>query len=135
MVRRHFTPERLAELFRYGIATGLSATVTIGLPLLLHEVFAVPERIAVGIAFAAAFVLNFVTTRGYVFRSTGAARNELPRYVITSVCFRLGEYGLFLVLFQFGLVYYAAQIIVVGLSLVLKFLTFKTFVYGRASST
>ena len=134
-MRRHFTPERLGELFRYGVATGLSATVTIGLPLLLHEVFAVPERIAVGVAFAAAFVLNFVTTRSYVFRSSGAARNELPRYVITSVCFRLGEYGAFLALFQLGLVYYAAQIIVVALSLILKFFTFKTFVYGRAQST
>ena len=131
-MRRHFTPERLAELFRFGLATGLSASVTIGLPILLHEVFAVPERIAVGIAFATAFVVNFVVSRNFVFRSAGNARNELTRFIITSVGFRLGEYGLFLVLFQLGVVYYAAQIVVLGISLVLKFFTFKTFVYGRA---
>jgi putative flippase GtrA len=131
MVSAFLTSERLAELVRYGIATALSATVTLGVPVALHEGLDVSERHAVGIAFAAAFALNFITTRSFVFRSTGKARNDLPRYVLTSLAFRLAEYGAFLLLFQMGLLYYVAQFIVVSLSLVIKFLTFKTFVYGR----
>lgn len=131
MVRAFLTSKRLAELVRYGIATALSATVTLGVPLALHEGLGVPERQAVAFAFATAFILNFVTTRSFVFRRGGNARNDLPRYVLTSLAFRLAEYGTFLLLFQMELVYYVAQIIVISLSLVLKFLILKSFVYGR----
>ena len=134
MVRKFLRSERAGEIFRYGLATALSATVTLGLPVLLHQVFGVPARIAVGIAFAAAFVLNFVSTRGFVFKSTGRARPELVRYVIASAGFRLAEYLAFLALYELGLVYFVAQIIVVVASLSLKFATFKRFVYRRSTS-
>jgi len=131
MVSFRLTRERRAELIRFGLATALSAAVTLGVPIVLHEGFSVPARSAVAIAFTVAFILNFITTRSFVFRSTGDTRRELPRYVVTSLAFRLAEYLAFLLLFQLGMVYYVAQVIVVGLSLVLKFFTFKTFVYGR----
>lgn len=124
---------RLAEFLRYVAATGLSAAITLGIPILLHEQFRVEERLAVGIALAIAFVVNFITTRLFVFRSSGNARSELKRFVGVSLAFRLGEYGLFLLLFSLGIVYYLAQLIVLIISFVLKFLTYKRFVYGHRS--
>lgn len=134
-MRAFLRSERAGEIFRYGLATALSATVTLGLPVLLHQVMGVPARIAVGIAFAAAFVLNFISTRSFVFKSSGQPRDELVRYVIASAGFRLAEYLAFLALYAFGLVYYVAQIIVVVASLFLKFATFKRFVYRDSTST
>ena len=132
MVTRLLRSERVAELFRYGMTSALSAVVTLGLPVLLHEVMGVPDRIAVGVAFAAAFVLNFITTRMFVFKSAGQARDELIRYTLTSAAFRIGEYLAFLVLHALGLVYYVAQVIVVLSTLALKFATLKLFVYRKA---
>lgn len=124
---------RVAELARFVLATLLSAAITLGVPIALHEALGIDERLAVAAALAIAFVVNFFTTRVFVFRSSGRARTELRRFLGVSLAFRLGEYGLFLLLFSFGLVYYLAQVIVLLLSFVLKFLTFKGFVYNRRS--
>lgn len=124
---------RFAELARYALATLVSAAITLGVPVALHEGLGIDERIAVAIALAMAFVVNFITTRRYVFKSAGNARAELQRFTAVSLAFRLGEYGLFLLLFALGIVYYIAQAIVLVLSFVLKFLTYRGFVYGRGA--
>lgn len=126
---------KLRELLRYFLATGLSAAISLGIPILLHEHFAVEERVAVAIALTIAFVVNFITTRLFVFRSTGNAQSELLRFTGVSLGFRIGEYGLFLVLFSLGIIYYVAQLIVLVFSFVLKFYTYKRFVYGGQQST
>ena len=122
---------RLAELLRYGMASAASAVVTLGLPVLLHEGFQVDERVAVAIAFATVFVMNFIIQRLFVFKSAGRASGEIARYTVTSVVFRGAEYIAFLLLFRLGLVYWLAQLIVVGVSFVVKFLTLRYFVYGN----
>jgi putative flippase GtrA len=127
------TAGRVWEFLRYVAATGLSAAITLGIPILLHEQFGVEERLAVGIALAVAFIVNFITTRLFVFKSSGNASSELKRFVGVSVAFRLGEYALFLLLFAFGIVYYIAQLIVLIISFVAKFLTYRGFVYGDRS--
>jgi putative flippase GtrA len=129
------TRERVAELARYVLATLVSASITLGVPVALHEGLGVDERIAVAVALVIAFVVNFVTTRVYVFKSAGNARAELNRFIAVSLAFRLGEYGLFLLLFSLGIVYYIAQLVVLILSFVLKFLTYRRFVYGRRSQS
>jgi putative flippase GtrA len=127
--------ERVAELARYVLATLVSAAITLGVPVVLHEAMGVDERVAVAVALAIAFVVNFISTRVYVFKSVGNARAELHRFIAVSLAFRLGEYGLFLLLFSLGIVYYLAQFAVLILSFVLKFLTYRGFVYGRRSQT
>ena len=97
------------QLLRFFGATGISATITLGLPVLLHEGLAVPPRAAVAIALTVAFMVNFLTTRLFVFRSSGRAPGELARYALTSAAFRGGEYLGFLALHALGLVYYLAQ--------------------------
>jgi putative flippase GtrA len=125
------TRDRLQELLRFGVATLISASLTLGLPIVLHEGLAVEERRAVAIAVVIAFVVNFLTTRYYVFKSSGKAGDELWRFLGTSLAFRLAEYGLFLLLFSLGLVYYLAQFIVLALSFVMKFIVQRRFVYRQ----
>lgn len=120
----------VSEAVRFGVATLLSASITMGVPIALHEGFGVDERTAVAVALAVAFVVNFLTTRLFVFKSEGNARRELGRFLGTSLAFRLAEYGLFLLLFGLGIVYFVAQFIVLASSFVLKFLVTKHFVYG-----
>src|SRR5690606_6513003 len=54
---------------RYLIATGASALLSLGLPLVLHQIVGLREELAVAIALALMLVINFVTIRVYVFRS------------------------------------------------------------------
>jgi putative flippase GtrA len=124
---------RAGEFLRYVAATLISVAITLGLPILLHEVFRVEERVAVGVALALAFVVNFITTRLYVFKSAGNAKSELKRFIGVSLAFRLLEYGLFLLLFSLGIVYYLAQAIILVLSFIFKFITYRGFVYGTKS--
>lgn len=113
------------------MASVASALVTLGLPVLLHEGFAVAEPIAVAIAYVVAFGMNFLVQRHFVFRSAGGAGGEVLRYTLTSVVFRSAEYVAFLALFKLGVVYFVAQLIVVGVSFIIKFVTLRRLVYGR----
>lgn len=122
---------RIAELGRYALATLISAAITLGVPVALHEMLGIDPRIAVAIALATAFAVNFVTTRRFVFKSAGNPRVELRRFTLVSAAFRLGEYGAFLLLMSVGLVYFVAQVIVLLLSFGLKFFVYRGFVYDR----
>jgi putative flippase GtrA len=126
--------DRFRELLRFAVATLISASLTLGLPIVLHEGLAVEQRRAVAIALVIAFIVNFLTTRYFVFRSGGKARDELWRFLGVSLAFRLAEYGLFLLLFSLGLAYYIAQFIVLALSFVLKFIVQRRFVYRQPGS-
>ncbi len=132
--RRPVSRARAAEAMRYAVVSGMSAIVTLGLPILLHEFAGTDPRIAVGIAFAVAFVMNFLTTRYFVFRSADSFWSSFRKFLLSSLMFRGAEYLGFLGLFALGLPYYVAQAIVVGLSFVLKFLALKHFVFkGRVA--
>lgn len=120
------------QFLRFFWATGASAAITLGLPVLLHEGFAVPPRIAVAVALVTAFAVNFLTTRLFVFRSRGGAHGELVRYALTSASFRGAEYLGFLALDVLGVVYYLAQPLVLIVSFLLKFVVLRRFVYRRA---
>jgi putative flippase GtrA len=129
VVRAFLRSERAGEIFRFGLVTVMSAAVTLGMPVLLHQVLGVQAEIAVAIAYVMAFAINFVSTRSFVFKSDGAARDDLLRYTATSATFRLAEYLAFLALYNLNLIYFVAQIIVQVCSLLLKFFVFRKFVY------
>lgn len=130
--RRRFTlpsAARRGEMLRFGLTSALSAVITLGLPVLLHETLGVDPRIAVAIAFIVSFVVNFFTTQRFVFRTRGNSGAALRRFALSSLLFRGAEYVGFLALFHLGLPYYVAQVIVVGASFVAKFLTLRRFVF------
>jgi putative flippase GtrA len=119
------------EGLRYFVMTGVSASITLGLPFLLHEVFSVRPDIAVAIGLGTAFVVNFVTGKFYVFRRQGSAKAQFGRFTLVSLLFRVCEYLLFLLLHNgFDVQYMIANIAVLLLSFCLKFFVYKIFVFN-----
>ena len=64
--------EVAGQLLRFGMATGLSGIVSLGLPAILHELLHVDPKVAVGISQATVLLMNFITLRLFVFRGTGS---------------------------------------------------------------
>jgi putative flippase GtrA len=118
------------QLMRFGAASGLSAIITLGLPIALHERFQLDQRIAVGISQATVLLMNFVTLRLFVFRSRRRAREDVFRYAASAVVFRGLEYASFLLLFELvGVFYVTALVITLCASTVAKFIWYR-FLFG-----
>ena len=118
------------EGFRYLVMSGMSAVLSLGIPFLLHEGFAVRPDIAVACGLAAAFVMNFFTARWFVFRKTGSVKQQLGRFALVSFAFRSGEYLAFLFVHSvLGVQYMIANASVLFLSFCLKFFVYKIFVF------
>lgn len=116
---------------RYILTSGLSAVVSFGLPIALHEFAALPEDRAVLIGLITAFFLNFFTTRLFVFRSAGKSHHDLARFMATTLCFRGAEYLAFTLLASVLHVYYIYALgTVLAASAVTKFVVYRHFVYG-----
>lgn len=126
----------LNEGVRYIGMTAVSGVLSLGIPFVLRECFHIDPKIAVAVGLAVAFFVNFATVKFYVFRHKGRIVDELPRYAVASLAFRLGEYVFFLLLDAVvGLHYMIALTIVLLISFCLKFLTLKliVFTHDRAS--
>lgn len=121
----------LAKVGRFVISTALSASITFGLPILLHYAFDVREHIAVAIAFVIAYAVNFFMISRYVFKSENSLGGNVARYMIGNALFRAAEYGMFVVLLDFANApYILALFLVLAISSILKF-----FGYGRLFSS
>lgn len=123
-----------SQLMRFAVSTGLSAVLSFGLPIALHEYFGVAEKTGVAIGFAAAYVGNIVLLRVFVFRSQGSWRQQLARFIPANAVFRLLEYGAFLLLFErLGLDYRLAVLIVLGTSTLVKFFAYRLIFRDKAA--
>jgi len=121
----------IGQLFRFGISTAVSAGITLGVPVLLHEALGIEQTTAVAISQSSALLLNFIMIRAFVFRSNRRARRDLAYYVGSAVTFRGMEYLLFLALFALGhLFYVAALVLTLGTSTLLKFVWYR-FLFGQ----
>ena len=124
--------DTIGQLMRYGASSGVSAAVSLGLPVLLHEAFGVEQKVAVAISQVSVLLLNFVMIRFFVFRSKSGAKRDLAYYVGSAVAFRGLEYLLFLGLYELaGLHYFAALLITLGASTVVKFGWYRFLFHGR----
>lgn len=120
----------MGQLLRFGVSSGASAAVSLGLPVLLHEVLGIEQKVAVAISQSSVLLLNFLMIRMFVFRSKRAAKRDLAFYVGSAVTFRGFEYLVFVVLFQFaGLYYFTALLITLGTSTLIKFVWYR-FLFG-----
>ncbi|WP_294391436.1 GtrA family protein [uncultured Sphingomonas sp.] len=116
----------VSQILRFGLMTGMSAAITIGLPVLLHEGAGVAPQHGAAIAFGVAFVVNFISLRRLVFRSGNAATRDLLTFVASSLVFRGAEYVCFLMLLTILHVYYVVALIgVLGLSALAKFFWYR----------
>jgi putative flippase GtrA len=119
------------EIIRYAFSTGLSASVTLGVPVVLHELFGIEQRVAVAISQCTALFVNFLMIRNFVFRSSRPATRDLTFYLGSAATFRGSEYLLFLALFSLArLFYFTALLITLGTSTVLKFIWYR-FLFGQ----
>jgi putative flippase GtrA len=113
------------------MSTGVSAAITIGLPVFLHELFGIEQRTAVAISQSSALLINFLMIRVFVFRSRRAAPRDLAYYVGSAAAFRGLEYLCFLALFQLGHLYYlTALVLTLGVSTLIKFVWYR-FLFGE----
>ena len=120
-------------MLRFGISTGLSASVSLGLPILLHELLHVEQKVAVAISQVTVLLMNFLTLRLFVFRAKGSVRGDMLRYFGSAAVFRGLEYLSFLALFELaGLFYLTALIITLVTSTLVKFVWYR-FIFGRSA--
>lgn len=118
------------EVSRYTQLAVVSAAVNLGLPVLLHEWLGMEERVAVALALATTFVVNFIIARSYVFKASGAFGPQVLRFAAASAGFRIAEYVAFLFLYTFlGLFYVLALGSVLVVSFGVKFVFYRAFVF------
>jgi putative flippase GtrA len=126
--------ETAGQLLRFGMATGLSAIISLGLPVLLHELLHVEQKIAVAISQVTVLLMNFVTLRLFVFPGKGSVRGDLMRYFGSAAMFRGIEYLSFLALFELaGLFYLTALVVTLITSTLIKFIWYR-FLFGRGAT-
>ena len=125
----------VSEILRFGMSTLFSASLSAGLPILLHEVLSVNEERAVAIGFATAYLANILLLKLFVFRSSGRWIHELIKYVPTNGLFRLLEYTVFLALVRVvDLDYRIAVFSVLSITLGLKFLVYRLIFRRKLTS-
>ncbi len=125
----------LNQMMRFGLVTGMSASVTVGLPVVLHEFGNISPRIAVAISFVAGFAFTFLATRRLVFNSKSKPWRDLLVFAGSTALFRSAEYLTFLLLMDsLGLYYVLALLISLVFSMVLKFFWYRYVFAGRASA-
>ena len=118
------------ELFRFATMSAISALVTLGLPIFLHEMLHIGQKAAVACGQASVFSINFALIRVFVFRSSGHLGRQFLHYAGSAAVFRGLEYVAFLALFQWaGLFYVTALVITLGTSTLIKFVWYR-FLFG-----
>jgi putative flippase GtrA len=126
----------LGQVVRFGAMTLMSASVTVGLPIILHEFFGVRPHLAAAIAFAAAFLLNFLSLRRLVFRSERGAARDFVTFALSSLAFRGAEYVAFLLLTTMLRVHYVVALLcVLSLSALAKFFWYRRVMHGGDAGT
>lgn len=127
-------PSLLADLTRYALTSALSLGIILGLSAVLHELVGLSETLAVALALAGAFVVNFTLLRRFVF--PGQSAPPMRQFVETaaiSVSFRAFEYAVFLALnLGAGVDYLLATTAAVCVSALGKFAVYRQVVFNRA---
>jgi len=123
------------ELFRFAAMSAMSALVTLGLPVFLHEILHVGQKAAVACGQGSVFLLNFALMRMFVFRSGGHSGRQFLQYAGSAAVFRGLEYVAFLVLLEWaGLFYVTALVITLGMSTAIKFVWYRLLFGGRKAA-
>lgn len=115
------------QALRFALTTGLSACLSLGLPVVLIEFFDFAQTRAVQIGLVSAYLFNVVVLRTFVFRSRSHWARDLVVYMLANGALRVAEYGLFVVLAQMLELHYAAALVIVlGVATFAKFFAYRT---------
>jgi len=124
------------QLFKWGFLSGFSFLLNIGLLFTIHEIIGLSEEVAFALSLLTVFLANFIILRNYIFK-TGESnwKRQFIYFFYSSLCFRIFEYLLFLILHSWFRTYYLlAAIIILGLSSISKFLFYRSFVFRKEFS-
>ena len=122
----------IRDLWRYALASAFSFCLVLGLSAGFHEIAGASETLAVALALGLAFVVNFTLLRRWVFpgQTVGAGR-QAAETALTSITFRVLEYGVFLGLhLGADLDYLIATAASLCLSATGKFLVYRGLVFN-----
>ncbi len=127
---------RARTFARYCLISGLSFSLNLSLTALLHEVVGASEVLAFGAALVVVFLLNFMFMRYYIFAgTTRSCGPQLIMFSVSSLCFRGGEYVVFIVIQAvIGPPYLASIGTILVVSFLTKFVLYHTVVFKRHSS-
>ncbi|GAA0467178.1 hypothetical protein GCM10009096_04900 [Parasphingorhabdus litoris] len=124
------------QIQKFVIVSATSATITLGIPIFLHEIFGVQEKIAVLVAFVVAYMVNFLSLRRVVFSSAGTVRGDFLKFALSSLAFRTSEYLAFLLLHEMlNMTYILALLIVLTTATFLKFFWYRLLFDNSGSGT
>lgn len=113
-------------VLRFATATVSSAMLSFLLPLILHNYAGIGEQASVAISFTIAYSFNFIALRKLVFLSKAKWRRDLAFYAAANAGFRFAEFLVFSALRAWGILPYAAALLVVlGTSTVVKFFAYR----------
>jgi putative flippase GtrA len=122
-----------SSALRFVIQSALSFALNLGLTVALTEGLGIREEVAFAVALLTVFGFNFVAGRYFVYRArTGDVGRQLALFAVASCSFRGLEYICFLVLHTWlGVIYTAAIIATLCVSVVVKYFTLKLVVFTR----
>lgn len=124
------------EVWRFGATTGLSATLSFGLPIALHELGRVDENFSVAIGFGFAFLANSILIPRFVFGNREPWKKQAIIYALTSAFFRIAEFLLFAIIFNIIKIDYRASLIMVLVaSSTAKFFIYRVFYTARSGAS
>lgn len=118
-------------MLKFALSTGLSATISFGLPVALIEIFCMKHGRAVAIGFFGAYILNIFLIRGFVFASQSHWVRDIVIYVVTNGAFRVLEFVAYVLMVEWVHIHYAIALFsVLGLSALAKFFTYRRIFSG-----
>lgn len=122
----------LREAARFLTLGVFSYSLGIGFAVFFREIIGLGADASVGLSLGTLLITNFWLARLWVFRASGRAEGQFVRFALASFAMRGGEYLLFLLLIRLsGLHYLVSLTIAMALSNCLKFVLYRTVVFGR----
>jgi putative flippase GtrA len=115
------------QALRFLLLTCASATISLGLPVILHEWLGVPPELGVAAGFLTAFIVNLTMLRRVVFSSDRSLSHDFVLFSLSTLSFRGAEYVAFLLLYSLvGINYVVALVLVLCISSAAKFLWYRS---------
>ncbi len=129
-------PRRAGTPVRYLLLSALSLSLTLGITAGLHEALGVSPEISFAVALGVVFLTNFASMRLWVFRGTHRpVVIQFMGFGLSSLSFRGLEYCLYLLLYRVvGIPYFAAAIATIGVSFVVKYVVYNSWLFSRRSA-
>ncbi len=126
----------IKKFFRFVLLAFISFAANICLTAFGHELLELPEKGAFAVSLVTVFFINFIMNRHYVFEAQDAnPRKQLVLFLVSSLCFRLAEYCMFLLAHMlFNIHYLITVAAILIMSFMLKFFYYGSFVFKPLSN-